>query len=225
METKPQETGVKNTGAPPDAVSGQEKEKDERGVSWENRAKEYERKLEETRREMEELKARIPGNGTNGQDSRQEDSAEAKKNKILDFVNDPDAYIEQQVRLREAKRELPQAAQWLRSQDGFKSEDEQRIAAVIQEYGLIDPSPMVRAKAAWRILQGEKLEKELAAGRSGKAREESIMRASPDGTARTSPSKQQKSRKELLVMLRDAEQKGDFQESARVVDLLEDARE
>lgn len=189
---------------------------DAKGVPWENRAKEFERKYEEQRLEFEDMKARMANLETPVRETSKEDEAAEGREKLQQLVKDPDAYIERRLMERELQRELPAAESWVRSQPDFMKEDEIRLAQIIKEHGLSQPSPMLRAKSAYRILKAEKLEREFV----DKTRQSNVQGAMLEGSGRAAPKKDGPSRNDLLNQLRDAEKSGDILRSAMLVTQL-----
>ena len=192
-------------------------DKDERGVPWEQRAKEYERKFNELRGEVDALKARpepVP--------EPKVDQEEAVKQELVRLAQNPRGYIQEVLTETDFKKELPKAESWIKTQEGYSSSDDSEIARVIKEHHINSPSPMVRAQTAWKLLQSEKLSKELASLRSNQERE-SGQRSAPDNSGRSAQTQTPK-RSELLAKLRDAERRGDNHASAALLDQLEDAR-
>lgn len=190
-------------------------EVDDKGVSWENRAKEMERKLKAAEARANELAQKVET--TKPQPSVDERKA-AVERRLMEFVEDPDNYLERHYQERKFRDELPEAEQWLRTQEGYSPEDDSRIGAIIQEHGLNQPSPKLRAKAAWKILKAEKLEREF----SDKKREDRVSKSAPDGNGRSTPTNSGKpSRADLLKDLRKSR---NAQEQAAILGKLEDTR-
>ena len=206
------EQGVKD-GATPANVTA-----DEKGVPWENRAKEMERKHGEAIKRIQELEARVSQPAT---EPAAEEVAEAKKQKIAEFVEDPDAYIDRKVQEREFKRRLPEAISWLKSQSGFGEGDDVVVDRVIHENGLVHPDPMLRAKAAWGILKAERLEREFSEGQ----RRDRISSSMPEGSGRSVQKQDAPKRADLISQLKTAQKQGDHQGTLRLLSQLEDVRE
>ena len=216
MEKSEENKGVDKSATPPAAVT------DDKGVPWENRAKEFERKLSDAQARLQELETRRSEPAPAPAD--EEKAAEMKKQKILEFVEDPEGYIERRLVEREWRREEPQAVDWLKTQ-GMTDEDKPRISQIIKEHGISAPSPMARAKAAWKILRSETLEKEFSSKEADRKREDSVTRSMPDGSSRSTPTKTGPKRAELVAQLRDASRSGDMQKEIQLINLLEDVRE
>ena len=155
----------------------------------------------------------------------EDEKAEAKKRQIYEFANDPDAYIDRRLAEREFKKELPAAEQWIKSQDGFAPEDETKVMHIIREHGLQQPSPMLRAKAAWKILQAEKLEKEFSDIKADRKRENTVTKTMPDSTSRSVSTDTKPKRSDLIAQLKTAAAKGDSRRERDLINLLEDVRE
>lgn len=223
-----QKESVKDSGASLGAVTdGKDAEKDHRGVPKKNVDSEWKRKYEELASETEQIRARMSQIEDQGKKAANpEDDTEARRKKIEDFVSDPDAYIEKRVRDREFARELPNAVEWLKSQKDYSHKDEAEIARIIRENGLNHtPSPMARAKSAWKILQAERLSSEFESRKMDMEREEVLKKNGPDGSKRSANVNTSPKRDELIKKLAEAEKKGDMMASARLLDKLEDTRE
>jgi len=202
-------------------------DKDDKGVPWENRAKEFERKHAELLKENEALKAQIdaaPMESGGEDDGDGKTDQEETKKKLLEFVSDPDSYIESILLSRQAKRELPQAVAWLKEQSGYTPDDNARIAQVISEYGINHPSPLVRAKAAWQFIRSERLEKEAADKAADGKREKDASKTMPEGVGKSQAKGTGPKRADLLKQLAAAENRGDWQQSSELINLLEDVR-
>lgn len=205
-----------------DAATAVTDDKDEKGVPWKNRAAEFQRKLEDSQKEIENLRSRATEAKTTPSES---DVAEAKKQEIVRMVEmGPDAYFEQKRTEWEWKKEFPQAEDWLRTQ-GMTEDERPLIRKIIEDHGISAPSPMLRAKAAWKILRAEKLEKEFASQESDKKREDSVKSTMPDSGSRSTATKTGPKRAELLAELRDVSKKGDRFREAELLDQLSDVRE
>lgn len=189
---------------------------DAKGVPWENRAKEFERKYEEMRSKNEEFEARMARLESPKVDATHEDQAAVGREKLQEFVSDPDAYLERRLLEREFQREIPQAESWLRTQPDFSKEDESRVAQIIRENGLSQPSPMLRAKAAYKLLKAEKLERDFV----DRTRQNQAQGAMLEGTGRSTPKQDGPTRDELLKQLAKADNEGDFMKSALLVTQL-----
>lgn len=198
---------------PPTAETG----KDERGVPWEQRAKEFERKFNEAKAEAETLKA------SRVEEPKVETQEELRK-RLEDFATDPDGYIERVYEGRKRKEEFSNVIPFLKSQEGYTSEDNVRLVQIEKDYDLQSSSPLARARAAWDILQKEKLAVEVGKLRSNSGRE-AELKSGPEGSGRSAPQSNTPKRAELLAQLAISEKKGDLQSSAKLVDMLSDVRE
>lgn len=205
MEPEVKDTAVKTEGTQPVP------EKDNRGVSWENRAKEMERKYAELHAKVEAMNQPKPN---------PDDPAKQKERVIMEFVEDPHGFVDREIQKRKHSEELPEAESWLRSQPHYASTDDARIGEIIRENQLLHPSPKMRAKAAYNILKAEKLEREFA----DKKRESDVTKSSPDGSARSAPVKTEVTRRDLIKQLDLAQRRGDSNESYRILSKLEDVR-
>lgn len=193
---------------------------DHRGVPLENVVKEYQRKLEDATKRIGDLEARVVPAKAEEAGPSAEESAEERKMRLQEFVSDPDAYIERRLLQREFEREKPAAEAWLRSQKDFSNDDEVRILQIIKENQLFQPSPMLRAKAAFNLLQAEKLQREFV----DQTRERSVMASMPEGAGRATPKKAGPSRGELIAQLAEAERSGHRGKALDILNLLEDVR-
>lgn len=205
-------------------------EVDEKGVPLTNRFKELERKmeekyakqLEENRKELDELKnmrnfnTQVPANNFIEKND--------PKEKLLKFVEDPDAYIEQKVQQREFARQIPEAENWLQSQKGYSKDARTRVDALIFENKLNTPfhTPMDRARTAWNLYEGELSKKGLDAQADEERRENAISRVSGEGKGKNVPKNDVNIREELIKKLAASEAKGDMEASIRIMDMLQD---
>lgn len=190
-------------------------ETDPRGVPWENRAKELERKLNAAVAEIETLK-------NPAKPSSVDDRQKEKERIIMEFVEDPQGFISREHQRLKFQEELPQAESWLKSQPNFSEADTQRLGEIIRENGIMAPSPMLRARAAYKILAAEKIEREF----QDKQRQEKVKSTSPDAPQRSANTVDNKPKKaELVEQLRKAQIKGDMNESTRLILALEKVRE
>jgi len=217
MET---EKGVKTEGSPAPVTV------DDKGVPWENRAKENERKLEAAQKEIDALKARV----SSIPEPRYEEPSpeviqEEKKKRLMEFVEDPDGYIERQITQKEHRKEVPLAQQWLKTQPQYSPEDDSRIVQIIQERELFNQSPMKRAQTAYEILKAEKLEREFSKYKQDSSRETSLGQAMGEGTGRSVKKENAPRRSDLLKELAQAEKAQDYRRAAEIGDMLSDVRE
>ncbi len=184
---------------------------DAKGVSWENRAKEMERKYRD-------LEAKV--NAPAPQPESRDDRAKGNEQLLQDFVANPVEVMDRHYQMRKFQDELPVAENWLKTQDYFSPEDQDRLGQIIRENGFTQPSPMARARAAYAILKGEKLEREF----SDKKREDKISKTAPDSGGKTAPVDGKPNRNDVLKLLAKAQAKRDHHESARLLGVLEDTR-
>lgn len=220
METK---EGVKETGTPEPVKV------DEKGVPLENRVKEYERKLEASTKQLEDTNREIAELREFRAKMEAErkpvvDQQAIKKQKLEEFVGDPEAFIEQRVQERYFRDKQHQAEEWIRAQPGYDSKkDDQEIISTI--FGISNPDPTIRAKAAWEAKENKRLAEEFRAFKAEKARENGLSQSMPDGAGRTQDVSQKPKRADLLVALKAAEVKGDNKRLYEVMSQLSDARD
>lgn len=191
--------------AAPAAAENKDSVKDERGVDWKNRAMEYERKYKE-------LEAKVPAKEPTPQ------LPEDKQKRLMEFVEDPDGYLDRHYQERKFREELPVAEDWLSKQPHFSGWD--RVKDLVKEHQ-IGGSPMRAARTVSELLKAEALEREF----SDKKRTETISKSSPDTVSRTTTVDNKTTRRDLIKQLAKAQAKGDMQESARLLDKLEDVRD
>lgn len=184
-------------------------DKDSRGVSWENRAKEMERKYKD-------LEARV--NSMNQPPAKPE-LPEDKQKRLMEFVDDPDGYLDNYYQKRKFDEELPQAEDWLAKQPHFTNWDHAK--AKLREHGINFASPLRAVRTLNEILKAEALEREF----SEKKRETAVEKSAPEGSTRTVPVNTKPKRHDLIKQLAAAQRKGDTQTSYRLIAQLEDVRD
>lgn len=209
------------------------KEVDSKGVPLENRFKELERKiedkyqkeLEQTRKELEELKnARQFNQAAPVEKNQNFVEKNDPKEKLQEFVADPDAYIERRVLQREFNRQVPEAEAWLKRQEGYSTEARARIDALIFENKLNTQNhfPMERASIAWKLYQAENSAKSREDKADEQRRENALKSSSIEGNGRNAPKDSVNVHNELIKKLAAAEAKGDMDESIKIMDMLQD---
>lgn len=203
----------------------QKEEVDEKGVPVSNRLKEmerkfqekYDRELAETRRELEELKALKETRNA----PHTEDAAKAE---LMEFVKAPKEFFRSVVEETTMQRELANVRPWLESQRGYQRDDNDRLIAIENEYSLGHASPLERAKAAWKILNQEKLAAKAQSSDDERRREAEISKASPESGGKSASKQNTPTRADLIRRLQAAEAKGDLDASMQLMTLLEDVR-
>lgn len=210
---------VKKEGAPSDT------EKDEKGVPWENRAKEAQRKYDEAMSRLNDLESRM--NQSKAGETSPEETAKQREARLQEFVSDPDSYIERKITERRLQEEYPRALAWIKEQKGFNADQDMvQITRIIKDYGLeTNPSFMSRARAAWDILKAQKLEKEFTDLTSDRTREQALGKGRPEGAGKAVPPQTAPKRSEVLAKLHEAQKRGDYMKSAEYISMLEDVRE
>lgn len=209
-------------------------EVDDKGVPLTNRFKEFERKmdekyakeLEQTRKELDELKSQRQFNQQAPTAQQQNNFIEKNdpKEKLLKFVEDPDAYIEQKVQQREFQRQVPEAEAWLQSQKGYSKDARARVEALIFENKLNTPyhTPMERARMAWKLLEAERINNQVESQTDEQRREAVAMASGGEGRGKTVPKDTTNTHNELIKKLAAAEAKGDMDTSIKIMDMLQD---
>lgn len=216
METKTEEKTEK-----PDKTEKTEKSGvDEKGVPWENRAKESERKLAEAMKRLEDLEA----SKTERTDTRVGES-ELTQEELRRLVQNPRKYISDLYAEENFRRETPKALEWLKSQEGYEDGDLKLVQQTISEYGISDASAMKRAEAAWKIVSRAKLEKQLASLKADGQREREASAGRTEGKGKSETKTTTLKRSDLIKQLAEAQRKSDMNETVKIIDLLEDHRE
>ncbi len=183
-------------------------EKDERGVSWENRAKEYERKMKELETKVNQMAA------------PKEPAVPEDTQKLLgDFVSDPAKFLDNHYQQRRYQEDLPKAEKWLSEQPHFQ--DWEKAKALIREHRIDFSDPIRGARTVSDLMKKESLEREF----SEKKRETTVNKSGPDGGSRSTPVATKTTRRDLIKQLQKAQAKGDLQESTRILGALEDVRD
>lgn len=213
----------------PEGQTDQQPEVDEKGVPWSNRVKELERKLTDREREFQELQTWKQN--YEAEQVRETQTQPDPKEKLMQFVGNPDGYIESLVEAREKKRmdenyksELTRVRPWLATQKEYKQEDDVRLLEIEREYALSHPSPLQRVSKAYDILQKEKALARFNSTDDDKKREEQIRNNAPEGTGKATSKDRPITRNDLLRKLADAEAKGDLDASIKLISALEDVR-
>lgn len=203
-------------------------EKDEKGVSLYNRQREFEAKLEakyakeleQTRKELDELKnmRNLPPQTPNIVEKND------PKEKLMRFVENPDAYIEQTLQAREFQRQIPEAERWLSQQKGYSKEARARVDALIFENKLNTPyhTPMERATTAWKLYEREVTNATNDSVQDESRREASITKSGGEGNGKTVPKVSVNTHNELIKKLAAAEKSGDIDASIKILDMLQD---
>jgi hypothetical protein len=202
MEPEKDKPVTETKEAPPAAAT----DKDPRGVSWENRAKELERKLQSVEAKMNAA-------------PKPPELPEDKQKRLMEFVEDPDGYMDRHYQQRKFNEELPVAEKWLAQQPHFTTWDDAK--ALISEHGISFHSPSKAVKTVNELLKARALEREF----SEKKRVETVEKSSPEGSVRTAPVNGKPKRHDLIKQLAAAQRKGDSQASYRILNQLEDVRE
>lgn len=186
-------------------------DKDERGVSWENRAKEYERKMKELETKVNQMSApKEPAAPPVPEDTQ----------KILgDFVQDPARFLDNHYQARKFQEELPKAEKWLSEQPHFQ--DWEKAKVLIREHRIDFTDPHRGARTVSDLMKKEALEREF----SEKKREDTVNKSGPDGGSRSKPVESKTTRRDLIKQLQVAQKRGDLQESTRLLGALEDVRD
>src|SRR3990167_1973126 len=140
MEPEVKDKPVNDKAAPASAD-----EKDSRGVPWENRAKELERKLKD-------VEARLAAAPAAPQPAP---VPEDKQKRLMEFVEDPDGYMDRHYQQRKFNEELPQAEKWLSMQAHFTNWDDAK--AVIHEHRINFQNPMLGARTVNELLKARAL--------------------------------------------------------------------
>jgi hypothetical protein len=193
-----------DTGAPsPDEVRS-DFEKDERGVSWENRAREYERKYGELAQKMEQVEQYLTQKEQESTRSNSPNAEEeAKRLQLQNLASDPEAYVQQRIQAEMYKAEAARAAEWVRSQEGFKPEHEKGILETIQKYSLGGP-PMQKAELAWRLFKMDASKTSPNRSKQEESRDKEVRKYQVEGPGRVGPAPKSDARKELLDKLKNA---------------------
>lgn len=199
---------------------------DEKGVPWENRAKEFERKLQDLQAKYEELQSTSEEVPTPVESPTKEQLEEMTKQELLEFVRvGPKAFFDKVLSEKSYKEQLPQAGDWIKNQSGYIEEDQARLIQIEREHNLTG-MPLSVAKTAWKILQAEKLEKEFQALRSNQTREDTVSNQKTEGTGKSIPAGTGKlKRSDVIKLLAEAQKSGDYVKSQECIGMLEDLRE
>lgn len=178
---------------------------DDKGVPYMNRVKELERKYQEAMEKLEKLQEESP----------EPEPVPQPDAELQELVKNPKAYTARVLQELQLKAETPKAVEWLQSQEGY---DREEVLRTIREHNLeYIPSPMQQAKAAWEIVQKEKLAKKI------KDFEANPHSTEPPG--KSVPSGPKPKRADLIAKLKEASLLGNDDEKARIIGLLEDVRE
>lgn len=182
---------------------------DERGVSWENRAKEFERKFAESQKKNEDLAKAVQSLETKMVELVEKTSPPEPQNKqeltrqerLQNLASDPDSFVDRKIHEALYKIELERAAGWLRSQEGYKSEYDAGIGETVKKYGL-SGTPKQNAETAWRLFKLDNPDM-FPALRSTQTdnRDQDIRKYQVSGPGRPGPIEHSDKRKELLKQL------------------------
>lgn len=185
-----------SNGKAPEAI----KPVDDRGVPWENRAKEFERKFAETQGKLEQVTAYLQNMEAERNRHRGPTEDEVRTAKLQELAKDPESFVEQAVEQRLVKQEVVSAAEWVRSQEDYKPEIEVELVRIMQEHNL-GGRPLQKAKTAMKILQ---MEKPDLFPKSKQVRDRELNQYRSEGQGRVAPPAPTESKDELLQKLAKA---------------------
>lgn len=192
---------------------------DERGVPWENRAREFERKFNELAPKLEALQSQMVELVEKANPTPVNNAEEARMSKLQALAQDPEGYVQQKINAALRQKEAEDAAKWLRSQKDYRSEFDEEIGKVVRKYAL-SGQPQSNAEAAWRLFRLDNPDKfPQDKTRQEDSRERDIRQYQTVGPGRVGPIEQTDKRKELLKQLGAAT--GPF-EKARILGELQD---
>lgn len=188
---------------------------DERGVSWENVAREYERKF----KEVSERQAQMEQYLASQRQPSAEESAEDVRMKVLQqFATDPDGFVQTQVKRAMYAEQTTKALEWVKSQEGYQPDDDKALASIIREYGLNAP-PLKKAEAAWNLFRNMNPQRFQKKVEQADNRDKELQRFQVAGPGRVGPIHQSDERKAILNKMLNA---GSDRERASLLGALDE---
>jgi len=181
-------------------------EKDDKGVLWENRAKEYERKLGELSGRYEKLETYVSEN-VKPVVPEPNVAEEARLAKLEALAADPQGYIDQQVAVQLNKQKIETSVTWLEAQKEYKPEFKEGVRQIIRNNGM-SGDPMKVVDTAWKLYKMDNPDKfENERSSQVDSREQDVNQYRTAGPGRIGAVKQTDARKELLKELSKAQGK------------------